>query len=100
MRGSPNRSIACDEMLRPYRHLAMRVLARAVLDVMDPSGSSTDRESALVFLSGSAMLQHWCRVAALNPDCIADNLEEFTARFSMVPPRIPTSRTLRQSDVV
>ena len=53
--------------MRPYYHLAMRVLARAVLDVMDPTGSAGDRESARAFLAGSVMMEHWCQVAALDP---------------------------------
>jgi hypothetical protein len=91
-------SIACDERLRPYRHLAIRVLARAVLDVMDPAGSATDRESARAFLAGSAMLQHWCEVAALDPDCIAENLDRLTAGSPRMPQRVTAESTFRQSD--
>ena len=91
-------SIACDERLRPYRHLAMRVLARAVLDVMDPAGSATDRESARAFLAGSAMLEHWCQVAALNPDCIAENVERLTAGLPRMPQRLPAGSTFPHSD--
>jgi hypothetical protein len=80
--------ISSDETFRPYRHLAMRVLARAVLDMTDPGGSATDRESARTFLSGSVMLQHWCRVAALNPICIAENVGRFTAGFATVSQRV------------
>jgi hypothetical protein len=72
------RSIALDERLRPYRHLAVRVLARALLDAIDPGGSSTDRESARAFLAGSIMLEHWCRVAGLDPACVAEHAERFT----------------------
>jgi hypothetical protein len=54
----------------PYRHLAIRVLVRALLDAMNPNGASADRESARVFLNGSGMLLHWCRVAAVDPTVI------------------------------
>jgi hypothetical protein len=92
-------STAREERMRPYYHLAMRVLARAVLDVMDPTGSAGDRESARAFLAGSVMLQHWCRVAALDPDYVAESLETFTAGLAMMVPRMPATRTSRQTDV-
>jgi hypothetical protein len=53
--------------LRPYRHLAVRVLAQALLDVARPTGPAADRESARVFLAGSPMLSHWCHLAAIEP---------------------------------
>jgi len=56
-----------DDGLTAYRHLAMRVLARALRDLASPAGSATDRESARRFLSGSPMLSHWCQLAALDP---------------------------------
>jgi hypothetical protein len=93
-------SIVCDERLRPYRQLAFRVLARAVLDVMDPGGSATDRESARSFLAGSPMLQHWCHVASLDPDCVAENVERLTAGSMAMPPRLPAGNTLRESGTV
>ena len=88
-------SIACEERLRPYRHLAMRVLARAVLDVTDPTGSAADRESARAFLAGSLMLQHWCRVAALDPDCVAERAVRFTSALTMMEPAMPQRRPLQ-----
>jgi hypothetical protein len=93
-------SIACNERLRPYRHLAMHVLARAVRDVLEPARSATDRESARAFLAGSVMLQHWCRVAALNPDCVAEHVERFTAGLTVKPPGRPAGRTLRHSEIL
>jgi hypothetical protein len=57
----------CDEAFLPYRRLAMHVLGRAIRDLENGAGSATDRESARVFLAGSPMLFHWCRVAALDP---------------------------------
>lgn len=90
------RSIACDEKLRPYRQLAIRVLARAVLDVSDPAGSANDRESARAFLAGSAMLEHWCHVAALDPDCITANLERLTGEASTVSQRLQRSSVYGQ----
>ena len=97
---STDSSLACDERLRPYRHLAIRVLARAVRDVVEPAGSPTDRESARAFLAGSDMLQHWCRVAALDPDYVAENVERFTAGVTMKDPRMPAGRPLRPSEVL
>ncbi len=61
-----------DETFRPYRHLAVRVLARALQDLTNPAGLATHRESARVFFAGSSMLSHWCRVAALDPRWITD----------------------------
>ena len=66
-----NRHRVSEEGFRPYRHLAIRVLARALLDVLNPRGSAQDRESARVFLDRSSMLGHWCRVAALDPTAVA-----------------------------
>jgi hypothetical protein len=59
------------EGFRPYRRLALGVLALAFSDLTDPGRSATDRESARVFLAGSRMLFHWCRVAALHPSWVA-----------------------------
>jgi hypothetical protein len=95
-----NESIAgSHERFRPYRHLAVRVLARAVLDVMDPAGSSSDRESAREFLAGSVMLRHWCRVAALDPDRISQYVERCTAGFARVPQDGPGTTGLRKWEV-
>jgi hypothetical protein len=90
--------IGSDARFLPYRRLAVRVLARAVLDVMDPAASFTDRESARVFLAGSAMLRLWCQVAALNPDRISRSVERVTAGFVVVSENINGIRTLRESD--
>lgn len=81
----------CDEAFRPYRHLAVRVLARAFLDLADPARSPSERESARVFLAGSGMLFHWCQVAALNPRCIVSRAEKLTEAprpARTTPPRI------------
>jgi hypothetical protein len=90
-------SIACDERLRPYRQLAIRVLARAVLDVTDPAGSANDRESARAFLAGSDMLEHWCHVAALDPNCVGANLERLTRGAATMPQRLVASSREGQS---
>jgi hypothetical protein len=58
--------------LRPYRHLAVRVLVQALLDVAKPTASAADRESARAFLAGSPMLFHWCHVAAIEPVWFAE----------------------------
>jgi hypothetical protein len=61
-----------------YRHLAVRVLARALRDLSDPAGSATDRESARRFFAGSRMLFHWCRVAELDPRWIVHRAARHT----------------------
>jgi hypothetical protein len=91
------RSVACDERWRPYRQLAIRVLARAVLDVTNPAGSANDRETARAFLAGSAMLEHWCHVAAVDPLCIAANVDRLTRDSATMPQRFLTSRRDGQS---
>jgi hypothetical protein len=50
-----------------YRQLAIRVIERALKDIVAPGCSANDRETAREFLTGSAMLRHWCRVASLDP---------------------------------
>lgn len=83
---------AC-EALRPYRHLAVRVLARAFLDLTDPA-CATDRESARMFLAGSDLLGHWCRVAALDPGWIVRRAEIVQG----IPPRRNHSSFLQTGD--
>jgi hypothetical protein len=92
VRAPSHESHACDEGFRPYRQLAVRVLARALLDLSNPDGSATDRESARVFLSGSGMLFHWCRVAALDPWRLVNHAESLTA--SQGPTQCATLQTL------
>jgi hypothetical protein len=60
-----------DEGYRPYRRLAVSVLARALQDLSNPAGTATDRESARVFFTGSGMLSYWCLVASLDPQWVA-----------------------------
>ncbi len=69
----------CDDALRPYRQLAMHVLVRALRDLSNVAGSPTDRESARLFLAGSPMLFHWCRVAAVDPRLVARHAARLTA---------------------
>ena len=70
-----------DDELMPYRRLAMRVLDRALRDLAGSSESSTDRESARAFFADSAMLAHWCRVAALDPHWIASRAERLRQSY-------------------
>lgn len=62
------------EAFRPYRHLAVRVLARAFLDLVDREHPAA-RESARAFLAGSGLLSHWCRVAAVDPGWVVRRAE-------------------------
>jgi hypothetical protein len=73
---------ASDEFIRPYRHLALGVVERALLDLSNPGASAADRESAQAFLRGSSMLFHWCEVAALDPWCIVNHAEKLRAGLS------------------
>lgn len=77
-----------EETFRPYRRLAMGVLALAFSDLTKPARSATDRESARVFLAGSRMLAHWCRVAALHPSWVADQAAKQTATADSGPPSV------------
>jgi hypothetical protein len=49
-----------------YRRLAVSVIERAIKDVEGTGCTEDERESARRFLDGSAMLFHWCSVAALD----------------------------------
>jgi hypothetical protein len=69
----------CDEAFLPYRHLAIQVIDRALRDVTGSAGSVTDRESARLFFDDSAMLFHWCRVAAVDPQWMAERAAKLTA---------------------
>jgi hypothetical protein len=68
-----------DEGFIPYRHLALHVLARALRDLSNAAAPLTDRESARLFLAGSPMLLHWCRVAALDPRVVTRHAARFTS---------------------
>jgi hypothetical protein len=64
-------AVVGEEAYRPYRRLAVGVLARALQDLSNPAGTATDRESARVFFTGSGMLSYWCLVASLDPQWVA-----------------------------
>jgi hypothetical protein len=55
------------EAAAAYRSLALTVIDRAFRDLIVGPCSPADRDSAAEFLAGSGMMQHWCRVAALDP---------------------------------
>ena len=99
-RRSTGTAVECDEQFRPYRRLAVRVLARAVRDAMDPAGSSTHRKSARAFLTGSEMLRHWCYVAALDPDRLAEYVTRCTTGPALVPHEMREADALRPSEVL
>jgi len=89
---------ASDEAYRPYRRLAVGVLARALQDLSNPAGTATDRESARVFFTGSGMLSYWCRVASLDPQWVAGRvlkLQQLTlpGQPCRTPPLLPTNPT-------
>jgi hypothetical protein len=68
-----------DEAFIPYRHLALHVLARALRDLSNAAAPATARESARLFLAGSPMLFHWCRVAALDPRVVTRHVARVTS---------------------
>ncbi len=68
-----------EDAFTPYRRLAMHVLVRALQDLSNPAASPSDRESARRFLTGSPMLFHWCRVAALDPRRVARHMATLPA---------------------
>ena len=49
------------------RRLALRVIERALKDIVAPHCAAADRQTARDFLAGSTMLVHWCSVATLDP---------------------------------
>lgn len=55
------------EPLAPYRALALRVITLAVRDLVTCGRSTSERDSARTFLSGSHMLAHWCTLADIDP---------------------------------
>lgn len=56
-------SAAAPELLRPYRRVAVRVIALALRDLAN-SGESL---AARAFLRDSRLLHHWCAVADIDP---------------------------------
>jgi hypothetical protein len=49
------------------RRLALRVIERALRDIVAPHCAAADRQTAREFLAGSSMLGLWCSVALLDP---------------------------------
>ena len=78
-----------DELFRPYRQLAIRVLLSALRDAAGDGGSTANRDSARAFLSDSSMFLHWCRVAALDPHSFAGHAEKLIVKHL----RLPEGRT-------
>lgn len=56
---------SAQDVLSPYRCLALTVIKRAFCDAL--MGSQAERDSAREFLVGSPIMRHWCRVAGLDP---------------------------------
>ena len=65
------------DVLSPYRHLAVRVIAQAWRDLMMRGGPSVERESARAFLSGSGMLGHWCELADMDAGAVRSRVHRF-----------------------
>lgn len=80
-----------DELLAPYRTLALRVISLAVRDLTEPGQGASSRETARAFFSGSRMLNHWCELAELDPRAIRDRLQH-VLRGVPYPPVSPSSR--------
>ena len=68
--GQTFRASVHEELLGPYRTLALRVISVAVRDLISPGHSASERQSARAFLSGSPMLIHWCSLADIDPAAI------------------------------
>ncbi len=68
-----------EDSFQPYRRLAMHVLVCALRELSNPAASPGDRDSARRFLTGSPMLFHWCRVAALDPRLVARHMATLPA---------------------
>jgi hypothetical protein len=76
---------SCSDALRPYRHLAVRVIDQALRDLASPVGSTSDRESARAFLAGSPGLYLWCELAALDPQWVVIRLKNLFPHWGRTP---------------
>ncbi len=66
-----------------YRRLSVRVIEQALRDIVAAPGSTSDHDSARLFLAGSPMLTLWCELAALDPARIAAHAGQLMGnRFS------------------
>jgi hypothetical protein len=74
--GQASRASFRDERLTPYRALAVRVISLAVRDLIAPGPARSDRDTARAFFSNSGMLNHWCKLADLDPDIIRTRLQD------------------------
>jgi hypothetical protein len=63
----PAVGVGAQDLLSPYRCLALTVIKRAFCDALMGACSSAERDSAREFLVGSPIMRHWCRVAGLDP---------------------------------
>jgi hypothetical protein len=88
-----------EEAYRPYRRLAVGVLARALQDLSNPAGTATDRESARVFFTGSGMLSYWCLVASLDPQWVAGRVLKLQQVAPQGQPCHPTPVSTRPSSL-
>ncbi len=78
---------ARQELLAPYRLLALRVISLAVRDLITSGHPASERDTALEFLSGSRMLTHWCRLADINPDVIRKQMQGVVNSYATQPCR-------------
>ena len=65
-----------------YRRLSVRVIEQALRDIVAAPGSTSDHDSARLFLAGSPMLKLWCELAALDPARVAAHAGQLVDRFS------------------
>lgn len=79
--GGPARPAAGHaDLLDPYRHLALRVIAQAWRDLFTSGAASSERESARAFLSGAGLLAHWCELADMDAGAVRSRVHMHIAR--------------------
>lgn len=81
----PAADVAAEAVI--LRRLALRVIERALKDIVAPHCAAADRQTAREFLAGSSMLVHWCSVATLDPGRV-------TAWALAIDPATPASARL------
>lgn len=83
-----------------HRRLALRVIERALRDIVAPHCAAADRQTAREFLAGSSMLVHWCSVATLDPGRVtawARAIDPAARRSARTPGRWSRRATARRA---